>query len=58
MTQNFIHYSTDVEQNEPDFDQTLQAILDGMKQRMQGSIEAEGIGLMVRDAHAKGYGTR
>jgi hypothetical protein len=56
MTQSFIRYSPDVETPEPDFDRTLQDILDGMKQRMRGSIEAEGIGLMVRDAHAKGYG--
>ena len=56
MTQNFVRYSPDVEQEEPDFDQTLQAVLEGMRQRMRGSIQAEGIGLMVRDAHAKGYG--
>jgi hypothetical protein len=56
MSQNFVRYSPDVEQPEPNFDQTLQAILIGMKQRMEGSVKAEGIGLMVRDAHAKGYG--
>jgi hypothetical protein len=56
MTQNFVRYSPDVEQPEPDFDRTLQAILDGMKERMRGSIQAEGIGRMMRDAHAKGYG--
>ena len=56
MTQNFVRYSPDVEQEEPDFDQTLQAVLEGMRKRMRGSIQAEGIGLMVRDAHAKGYG--
>jgi hypothetical protein len=56
MTQNSLRYSPDVEKPEPDFDRTLQAILDAMKQRMRGSIEAEGIGRMVRDAHAKGYG--
>src|ERR1051325_8479012 len=56
MTQNFLRYSPDVEEPEPDFDTTLNAILEGMRQRMQGSVKAEGIGLMVRDAHAKGYG--
>jgi hypothetical protein len=56
VTQNFVRYSPDVEQPEPDFDRTLQAILDAMKGRMQGSLEAEGIGRIVRDAHAKGYG--
>jgi len=56
MTQNFVRYSPDVEQLEPDFEQTLQTVLDNMKQRMRGSLEAEGIGRIVRDAHAKGYG--
>ncbi|MGH9969166.1 MAG: catalase family protein [Pyrinomonadaceae bacterium] len=56
MTQNFVRYGPDVEQAEPDFEQTLQTVLDGMKQHMQGSVQSEGIGRMVRDAHAKGYG--
>jgi hypothetical protein len=56
MTQNFVRYSPDVEQNEPDFDQTLQTVLDNMKQHIRGSVQAEGIGRAVRDAHAKGYG--
>jgi len=56
MTQNFVRYSPDDEQPEPDFERTLQTVLDGMKQHMRGSVEAEGIARMVRDAHAKGYG--
>jgi hypothetical protein len=56
MTQNFVHYSPDVEQIEPDFDRSLQTVLDAMKQHMRGSLQAEGIGRVVRDAHAKGYG--
>src|ERR1700687_2235036 len=56
MTQNFVRYSPDVEQMEPDFEQSLQAVLDAMKQHMRGSLQAEGIGRVVRDAHAKGYG--
>jgi len=56
MTQNFLRYSPDVEQPEPDFDKTLQQVLDDMKQHMRGSLKAEGIGLVVRNAHAKGYG--
>ena len=55
-TQNFVRYSPDVEQVEPDFERTLQAVLDDMKQHMRGSLKAEGIGLVVRNAHAKGYG--
>src|SRR4029434_7632158 len=33
-----------------------QQILDDMKQHMRGSLNTEGIGLVVRNAHAKGYG--
>ena len=55
MTQKFVRYSPDVEHIEPDFEQTLQTVLDGMTQHMRGSVESEGIGRMVRDAHAKGY---
>jgi hypothetical protein len=43
MTQKFVRYSPDVEQNEPDFDRTLQTVLDNMKQHMLGSLQAEGI---------------
>lgn len=56
MTQQFVRYSPEVEQEEPDFDKTLQTVLDDMKQHMRGSLKTEGIGLMVRNAHAKGYG--
>ena len=56
MTQNFVRYSPDVEQPEPNFEQTMQAVLDDMKQHMRGSLKTEGIGLVVRNAHAKGYG--
>lgn len=56
MTQKFVRYSPDVEQEEPDFEQTLQQVLDDMKQHMRGSLKTEGIGLVVRNAHAKGYG--
>jgi hypothetical protein len=47
MTQNFVRYSPDVEQIEPDFDRNLQAVLDDMKQHMRGSLKTEGIGLVV-----------
>jgi hypothetical protein len=56
MAQTFVRYSPAVEQNEPDFQQTLQQVLDDMKQHMRGSLKTEGIGLVVRNAHAKGYG--
>src|SRR5689334_24770910 len=56
MTQNFLRYSPEVEQPEPDFDASLQAVLEDMQQHMRGSLKTEGIGLVVRNAHAKGYG--
>jgi hypothetical protein len=56
MTQRFMRYSPDVERAEPDFDRSLQALLDQMQSHMTRSLEAEGVGLVVRDAHAKGYG--
>jgi hypothetical protein len=56
MTQKFVRYSPDVEQNEPDFERSLQTVLDDMKQHMRGSLKTEGIGVVVRNAHAKGYG--
>lgn len=55
-TQQFVRYSPDVERPEPDFDRSLQALLTQMKTHMTGSLEKEGVGLVVRDAHAKGYG--
>jgi Catalase len=56
MAQKFVAYSPDVERTEPDFERTLQTVLDDMKQHMRGSLKTEGIGLVVRNAHAKGYG--
>jgi hypothetical protein len=56
MTQNFVRYSPDVERPDPNFEQNLQTVLDGMKRHMKASVESEGIGRMVRDAHAKGFG--
>ena len=56
MTQKFVRYSPDVEHTEPDFERTLAQVLDDMKQHMRGSLKTEGIGLVVRNAHAKGYG--
>src|SRR5580704_2428975 len=56
MTQTFVRYSPDVEHPEPDFERTLQQVLDDMKQHIRGSLKTEGIGVVVRNAHAKGYG--
>jgi len=51
-----VRYSPAVEQPEPGFDRSLQTVLDQMERHMHGSLQTEGIGLIVRDAHAKGYG--
>jgi hypothetical protein len=56
MKPNFVRYSPDVERIEPNFERTLQQVLDDMKQHMRGSLKTEGIGRVVRNAHAKGYG--
>ena len=56
MAPNFVRYSPDVERIEPDFERTLERVLGDMKQHMRGSLKTEGIGLVVRNAHAKGYG--
>jgi hypothetical protein len=51
-----VRYSPAVEQIEPGFEDTLQRVLTDMTQHMRGSLKTEGIGLVVRNAHAKGYG--
>jgi hypothetical protein len=56
MTQNFVPYSPDVERADPDFDKNLQTAVQQMKSRTERSVEAEGVGRAVREAHAKGYG--
>ena len=56
MTQNFVRYSPGVERDDPNFDQSLQKILETMRRNTEGSVKAEGIGRAVREAHAKGYG--
>ena len=56
MPQTFVRYSPAVEQIEPGFEDTLQRVLTDMTQHMRGSLKTEGIGLVVRNAHAKGYG--
>jgi hypothetical protein len=55
-TQSFVRYSSDVERADPDFEQSLQTVLGIVRRHMERSFKAEGIGRVVRDAHAKGYG--
>jgi hypothetical protein len=56
MTQNFVRYSPEVERADPTFDDALRTIIESTKHYITGSMKAEGIGRVVRDAHAKGYG--
>lgn len=56
MPQDFVRYSPDVERADPNFEQSLQTVLEDMKRHMRASFTTEGIGRVVRDAHAKGYG--
>jgi hypothetical protein len=56
MTQTFVRYTPEVEHPEPLFEAHLHTILETTLRYIEGSVQAEGIGQAVRDAHAKGYG--
>src|ERR1051326_3042371 len=56
MTQTFVRYAPEVERLEPHFDEHLHAILATTVRYIEASVQAEGIGQAVRDAHAKSYG--
>jgi hypothetical protein len=55
-TEHFVRYSPAVEREDPQFEQSLQHIVDFTKRYVAESRDTEGIGRAVRDAHAKGYG--
>ncbi len=55
-TQQFVRYSPEVERADPDFERTIQAVVEATQGYVAGSVEAEGIKQAVRDAHAAGYG--
>jgi hypothetical protein len=56
MPQEFVKYSPDVEQPEPNFDEILQTVIEETKAYIEQSVKSEGVGRAVRDAHAKGFG--
>ncbi|WP_250906044.1 catalase family protein [Nonomuraea sp. NEAU-A123] len=56
MPSRFIPYTSDVEAAVPDFDELLRAVIAKTERFIAESVIAEGSGLAVRDAHAKGYG--
>src|SRR5947199_8946636 len=56
MTQNFVRYSPELERVDPGFDDALQTIIKRTTRYITDSVQTEGVGQAVRDAHAKGYG--
>lgn len=56
MPSRFIPYTPDVEAASPRFDEMLQTVIAKTERFIAESVDAEGAGLAVRDAHAKGYG--
>src|SRR5581483_5666458 len=56
MTQNFVRYSPEIERADPTFDDALQTVIKRTRQYITDSEQTEGVGRVVRDAHAKGYG--
>ncbi|WP_431899196.1 catalase family protein [Nonomuraea sp. bgisy101] len=56
MPSRFIPYTPDVEAAVPDFDEMLQTVIAKTERFIAESVTAEGTGMAVRDAHAKGYG--
>lgn len=56
MTENFVRYSPELERVDPHFNDALQTVIERTRQYITGSIQTEGVGRAVRDAHAKGYG--
>ena len=55
-TERFLRYSPDIERADPNFEQTLQTIIEASQHYVAGSVAAEGLNLAVRDAHATGFG--
>jgi hypothetical protein len=56
MATEFVRYAPDVEADDPHFEENLQASVAITEQYVTESLKAEGMGLAVRAAHAKGYG--
>lgn len=56
MATPFVRYTPDVEDDDPNFDQSLQTVIDKTESFIAESVQAGGTGQALRDAHAKGYG--
>ncbi|QDN80125.1 catalase family protein [Streptomyces sp. S1A1-7] len=56
MAAQFVRYTPDVEDDDPNFDRNLQTVIEKTERYIAESVEAGGTGRALRDAHAKGYG--
>ncbi|MFI0229069.1 catalase family protein [Streptomyces sp. NPDC017086] len=56
MAAQFVRYTPDVEDDDPDFDRHVQTVIEKTENYITDSVEAGGTGQALRDAHAKGYG--
>ncbi|SHN03589.1 catalase family protein [Streptomyces yunnanensis] len=56
MAAQFVRYTPDVENDDPDFDRNVQTVIEKTESYIAESVEAGGTGRALRDAHAKGYG--
>ncbi|WP_283133011.1 catalase family protein [Rhizohabitans arisaemae] len=56
MPSRFTPYTPDVEAASPRFDEMLPTVIAKTERFIAESVDTEGTGLAVRDAHAKGYG--
>jgi hypothetical protein len=56
MASKFVPYTPDVEVVDPHFEKHAETVIGKTQRFITGSVESEGTGQAVRDAHAKGYG--
>ncbi|MFD9005354.1 catalase family protein [Streptomyces sp. NPDC059582] len=56
MAAQFVRYTPDVEDDDPNFEQNLRTVIEKTEGYIAESVEAGGTGRALRDAHAKGYG--
>lgn len=56
MAAQFVRYTPDVENDDPNFDRSVQTVIERTESYIAESVNAGGTGRALRDAHAKGYG--
>ncbi len=56
LTEKFVRYSPGLERDDPNFKQNLETVIDDMRQQMRASPKQDGMGRVLRNAHATGYG--